>query len=229
MRGSKPERAAADDVATLEEVFTSRAFGHPLPEAPRPAVPTAVVGPRLFFVRNRLVASGAAVAAALSVVGGVSIGPGPLVQSALSSHSGAPAPAVATPTTTPPSPAATAPVGSVAGQLGGGNQPSGATQVSHAPSPTVPVRAIAAGVTPSPSGSAAPTATLTAVGTGSSVPTAGGTNTSTPPSTPTDHHDHHHDAHRHHDDHPGVVRRRRCSARRRRERERREQRVYRHG
>ena len=49
------------------------------------------------------------------------------------------------------------------------------------------------------------------------------------PVDPHRHHDHH-DAPQHHDDHPGVVRRRRCSARRRREREQWVQQwVYRHG
>ncbi len=85
MGGSKPEWATASDHATLEEVFTSRSFGHPLPKEPPAAVaPEPIVAPRLFFVRNRLVASGAAAAAALSVVAGLSIGAGPMAQSVLS-------------------------------------------------------------------------------------------------------------------------------------------------
>ena len=85
MGGSKPEWADANDHATLEEVFTSRSFGHPLPKAPRRAVvQEPITASKLYFVRSRLVASGAVVAAALSVVAGLSIGAGPMAQSVLS-------------------------------------------------------------------------------------------------------------------------------------------------
>ena len=158
---------------------------------------------RLYFVRNRLVASGAAAAAALSVVAGLSIGSGPMVQSVLSSRSDARRfqPPKLDDDATDDAPDARS---SGSGRLSrrraaGGNQSSGATQVSHAQSHDGDRR------TRSPrarrrlrAGACAPTATLTVVGTGSSAPTAGGarhvdrprrrprtTTTTTPPTSTT--------------------------------------------
>ena len=67
MGGSKPEWADASDHATLEEVFTSRSFGQPASrESPPSAVlPAPIAASKLYFVRNRFIASGAAAAAAL--------------------------------------------------------------------------------------------------------------------------------------------------------------------
>ena len=92
MGGSKPEWADASDHATLEEVFTSRSFGQPLPESPPPSavLPASIAASKLYFGRNRFIASGAAVAAALSIVAGVSFGAGPVAQSVLSAHSSGP-------------------------------------------------------------------------------------------------------------------------------------------
>ena len=89
MRGSQPDWADSDDHATLEEVFTSRSFGHPLPEAPAPAVVPKVGTAMPHFVHNPFIASAAAAAAALSVVAGLTIG-GPAGQSLLSAHSAGP-------------------------------------------------------------------------------------------------------------------------------------------
>ena len=76
MRGSEPEWADSDDHATLEEVFTSRSFGHPLPEAPAPAVVPEAVGTAVpYFVQQSASSRrAAAAAAALSVVAGLTIG-----------------------------------------------------------------------------------------------------------------------------------------------------------
>ena len=146
MGGSKPEWADSDDHATLEEVFASRTFGHPRPDpsALTEGLP-AVASPRLYFVRNRFIASASAAAAALSVVAGVTFGPGPIGQVALSSHSGDVPPAVdTTPPATPNAPAVPPHGSGGAGELTGSNQPTGATQVAHAQAPTVTVNAIAA-------------------------------------------------------------------------------------
>src|SRR5580698_5535184 len=111
MGGSKPEWAEGNDQATLEEVFTSRSFGHPLPKAPRRAItPEPITASKLFFVRNRLVASGAVAAAVLSVNGPVS------------SHPSSTTPTV--PNAAPPAgPTSNAPVGTV-------SQPGGTGPVS---------------------------------------------------------------------------------------------------
>ncbi len=86
MGESEPE-PIANDHATLEEVFTSRTFGHPLPETGAGnVVPEMVAGPKAFFVRNRFIASAAVAAAALSIVG-LSIGSGHLVPPVISAHS----------------------------------------------------------------------------------------------------------------------------------------------
>ena len=103
MGESEPEPIASDH-ATLEEVFTSRTFGHPLPgDGASNVVPEVVAGPKAFFVRNRYVASAAVAAAALSIVG-LSIGSGqlaPPVISARSAGSGAPGFGTTTTTTAP--------------------------------------------------------------------------------------------------------------------------------
>ena len=47
MEGSTPDWAETEDYATLEEVFSSRTFGQPLPEVAAAAVPvTAASGGR---------------------------------------------------------------------------------------------------------------------------------------------------------------------------------------
>src|SRR5271156_5654663 len=134
MGGSKPEWADASDHATLEEVFTSRSFGQPLPESPPPSsiVPASIAASKLYFGRNRFIASGAAAAAALSVVAGVSFGAGPVAQSVLSAHSSGPVvPGFgSTPTTTVPGQTTSGPAASGAiGTPGTGNQSTGASPV----------------------------------------------------------------------------------------------------
>src|ERR1700722_15751016 len=126
MGGSKPEWAEVNDHATLEEVFTSRSFGHPLPKAsPRAVAPAPIAASTLLFVRSRLVASGAVAAAALSVVAGLSIGAGPMAQSVLSAHGPVVSNSGSTTTTTSgagvlPGPGSSAPVGTVSESGGTG-------------------------------------------------------------------------------------------------------------
>ena len=82
MEGSTPDWADTEDYATLEEVFASRTFGQALPEVAAGAVPVtaATLAPPTGLMRNRTVASFAAVAAALSVVAAVvTMGSGPRV------------------------------------------------------------------------------------------------------------------------------------------------------
>jgi len=73
MQRSKPERAAAVDVsATLEDVFASRNFGKPIPDAfgvdPASAMANAL-GPRAAgIVKNRFIATISVAAAVLSLV-----------------------------------------------------------------------------------------------------------------------------------------------------------------
>ena len=71
-----PDRA--DDIASLEDVFTSRSFGQPVADVRDDAVaPLGVaVSASRYFMRSRLVASVAMAAAALSVVAGISVGSG---------------------------------------------------------------------------------------------------------------------------------------------------------
>jgi hypothetical protein len=73
MQRSKPERASAVDVsASLEDVFASRSFGKPIPDAlgMEPASAMAdVLGPRAAgIVKNRFIATVSVAAAALSLV-----------------------------------------------------------------------------------------------------------------------------------------------------------------
>ena len=73
MQRSKPERASAVDVsASLEDVFASRSFGKPIPDAlgmePTSAM-ADVLGPRAAgIVKNRFIATVSVAAAALSLV-----------------------------------------------------------------------------------------------------------------------------------------------------------------
>ena len=131
MGGSKPEWADASDHATLEEVFTSRSFGKPLPESPPSTVlPAPIAVSKLYFGRNRFIASGAAAAAALSVVAGMSSGRGRCAQSVLAAHSSGPVVpgSGSTPTTTIPSQTNSGPAASGgSGAPATGNQSTGAS------------------------------------------------------------------------------------------------------
>ena len=184
MGGSKPERAHASDHATLEEVFTSPTFGHPLPETPRHVVlPPPVVASTRYFVRNRLIASGAVVAAALSIMAGVSMGAGPVAQQIFSAqgpavlHSGGTA-------TTVPGEGNVVPTGSAspltvapgATSSGTGQAPAGTTRSAGG-------AAVVASTLAPQGGGSAPTATLSVVGTGSSAPAA--SDSTSPPTTTT--------------------------------------------
>src|SRR5208282_3062995 len=99
MEGSTPERADAEDYATLEEVFTSRTFGQALPEASAAAVSATVATStaKPIFTSNPAIAAFAAVAAAVLVVTGLTgltVGPGhvghPLVSAQPSARSSVP-------------------------------------------------------------------------------------------------------------------------------------------
>ena len=203
MGESEPE-PIANDHATLEEVFTSRTFGHPLPgTGAGNVVPEMVAGPKAFFVRNRFIASAAVAAAALSIVG-LSIGSGHLVPPVISAHSaGSGVPGFGTTTTTTaPGPVGAAPVvptgPASTGTAGAGNQSLGVGQPSGTGTSVSPVNTVAATRSSRPSGGS----TLIVVGTGSSAPTVGGTGSPTDcgwdGSDDTDHADHH-------DDHSGFV------------------------
>ena len=72
MQRSKPERASAVDVsASLEDVFASRSFGKPIPDALGMESASAmadVLGPRAAgIVKNRFIATVSVAAAALSL------------------------------------------------------------------------------------------------------------------------------------------------------------------
>ncbi len=201
MGGSTPDRAGADDYATLEEVFASRAFGTTLLEVPaRAVVPEALPPAKPYFVRNRFVASASVAAAALSIVAGLNLGSGPTgsPQFAAKAPGSATSPEGGTPSaTTTPAPAG-GPSGSPnATGSGTGTQAIGVPTSSTGGAPTAAVAAAAQQPAQVSPGGSAPTATLTVVGTGSSTPTGGGT---TRDGAPCGDHDHHHDSN-HGDDH----------------------------
>ena len=206
MGGSKPEWADANDHATLEEVFASRSFGHPLPKAPRRAgVPQQISASKLYFARNRFIASGAVAAAALSVVAGLSIGSGPIAQQVLSARGPVVPGTVSTPTTVP-GPAADAPgnPGSAV-TAGTGTQPPSSVEAPVADTVSSVTGVVASSSTPQ-GGGTTPTAILAVVGSGPTVPAASGSGTST--TTTHDDDDHiDHDSHIdvHHDDHSRLV------------------------
>ncbi len=72
MGGSTPEWGETDDYASLEDVFTSRSFGRPLPEADA-ALPAAIAATssKVVFTSNRAVAALAAAAAVVLVITGL--------------------------------------------------------------------------------------------------------------------------------------------------------------
>ena len=73
MEGPTPEWANVDDYATLEEVFESPDFGHPLPAAAATAGLAAALAstPGTHLLRNRAIALTSVLAATLSVVLGL--------------------------------------------------------------------------------------------------------------------------------------------------------------
>src|SRR6185437_752720 len=83
MGGSTPDWAGSEEDATLEEVFTSRTFGRPLPKGPRLARPAVTAGIAAaatrpgFLPRSPVAASIASAAAAFSVVAVLTVGSGP--------------------------------------------------------------------------------------------------------------------------------------------------------
>jgi hypothetical protein len=184
MGGSEQEEGGVSEDATLEEVFTSRTFGHPLPEVPLVAAMAAA--PKPYFARNRFIASGAVAAAALSIVAGLSIGSGRLTPPVISARSAGPGfPDFGT-TTTTAGPAVAAPGGPAStGNSGAGNQAQGITRPSGGGTPVPPVHTVATGSSSPQTGGPTLTATVTVVGTGSTAPTTAGTGTPTPTPTPT--------------------------------------------
>ena len=133
MEGSTPDWAA-EDYATLEEVFGSRTFGQPLPEVTAPAVPVtaATVAWPSGLSRNRVVASLAGVAAALSVVAAVvTMGTGPTGHPLLSTQATGPSHVPGLHVSPPTNPAP-----SGAGSSGARRQPpAGPASSSGAPRP----------------------------------------------------------------------------------------------
>ena len=128
MEGSTPEWARAEDYATLEDVFTSRSFGHPVPEDATEAVPAvalaaaAAMAPKPYFAGSRIVASIAVAAAAVAGVAGLTVGTRPKsnpVVSAQPPSGQPPGPANVPDFRTPPPAATPAPTGGAAPGTGG--------------------------------------------------------------------------------------------------------------
>ncbi len=151
MGGSTPEQGGANDYATLEEVFASRAFGHALPEVPaRDVQPEALTAAKPYFVRNRFVAAAATAAAALSIVAGLNLGSGPTgsPQFAAKSTGSATSPDLGTPPAgTTPGPAGGSSGSSNAGGSGAGTASNGVAASSTGGTPAA--EAVAA-QTPTP-------------------------------------------------------------------------------
>ena len=186
MGGSKPEWVDANGERNLGRGLHVALVRTPASQdtAARAVAPEPITASKLFFVRNRLVASGAVAAAALSVVAGLSIGAGPMAQSVLSASGPVSAhssthhddgaerrPARQARRARPPSERSASP---------GGSGP-----VSVGKHFLRPGSAIVASTLSPQQTDAAPTAVLTVVGTGPTTPAARATGTAATTTTTT--------------------------------------------
>ena len=176
--GSKPEWAEVNDHATLEEVFRSRSFGHPIPEAPpRPCCAGAVTASRFFFVSQPLHRVRRCRGRRAVDCGGAEHrrGPGRPVRALRERGDPAAPDSGTTPTTGVPSPAGGTPAGSASASTAGtGNQSTGCVAGLRRERTDARRRAPLSPAARHQSGGSTPTAALTVVGTGSSGPGRGG-------------------------------------------------------